>query len=175
MVQNIIIPGRHILILIFKPQKGCQIWFMTQSPKRVFLVRSYAGISGPPPGISITTASERVFSWLDQKRHQICRASAPRRVYVSFFFLSQPNPIPYSILSITHSPSHDGLGTGRVRPGATPPSPCGRDGGKAGRGCCPFSSRGLRLEREARPSVDSLPPNPQRVERPTRTCADGRA
>lgn len=159
MVQNIIIPGRHILILFFI--------------KRVFLVTSYANISGPPPGISITTASERVFSWLDQKRHPICRASAPRRVSVSFFFHSQPNPIIQSTASRPAPPT-----TGLELGGSVqePPRPflAGEMGARPGRGCWPFSSRGLRLER-ARPAVDSLPANPQRVERPTRTCADGRA
>lgn len=43
-------PWSAYLDSIFKPQKGCQIWFITQSPERVFLVTSYAGISGPPPG-----------------------------------------------------------------------------------------------------------------------------
>lgn len=63
------------------------------------------------------------------------RSAAPQLPggFMSLFFSFATQPY-YSILSITPSPSHDGLGTGRVRPGATPPSPCGGDGGKAGAG-----------------------------------------
>lgn len=107
---------------------------MTQSPKRVFFGKILCRyIRTAPRHIYHNCFRKSIFLAWSQEAPDLPRLSSQEGLCL-FFFLSQPNPIPYSILSITHSPSHDGLGTGKVRPGATPPSPCGRDGGKAGAG-----------------------------------------